>query len=260
LYRGTFVSGDHRTFLVVAVLAILAYAWRRPRDPLILTLFVSTGLLAILGYRSIYPFSGNRQCLMAMITILPVVAIGISLALASRRRSLQAVSAAAAFVVLAIGTKESVAAASQTASPLRNAIALINERSGASDVVFVTPGTYPQFVFYSRQLRRSAVLAEGSDDWMRDERFWRDRTANPPYLRQLQDLVGSGSPLWIIESHTHPGEPSIPLISERQGWSERLQNVFESPLPSDNTRLVRLLRVDSTARTAASQVDASISR
>jgi hypothetical protein len=196
--------------------------------------FVIFGLLSAASY---YPYGPVRQCLILTLPVYGLAAVGVTQILSYVPATARAALAVPIVVGLVLITGAFIYAGNHREPGLtatrdgdfREGLRLIRAQSRPGDIIFVAPGSFPIFDYYSRRSESPAwVAAQGSIEWMQDERAWRHMTGTePPYAPQLDTLLKSHARVWMIYSHYHPGEMKLPQLAARRAWTKHVQSILQ---------------------------------
>lgn len=216
-------------------------AKRNGRDPYLIATLYSILVFGMLSVANYYPYGPVRQCLILTLPLYGLAAVGVlqavSIASKIRHRVTPATLALLllGFVVGLAGRTwparapdiESIEIDGK-AGDFREGMRALQTGWKPGDAIFVPPGSFPIFDYYSRRFAaRPWIAAEGSMEWMQDERAWRAMVElEPAYAGQLDALMHSGARVWMLYSHYHPGEMRFPALAARRGWMDQVQTIM----------------------------------
>ena len=201
-------------------------------NPAGLMFICSLGAIAVLGVLNYYPYAAVRQCLFLTILMYPIAAAGLQQfaeAIPERVPWWLGVWFVATLIGPTLLQDIRVLFEPRNPSNISAALKQMDHEFQEGDIVFVAPGAYPEFLYYGRNFRRSWVKGEGAEAWMSDERAWAGLVTNPPYVNQIETLMRSNKRVWLLSTHTSPGEPTLSTIAARRGWALRIQTRMTSP-------------------------------
>jgi hypothetical protein len=205
---------------------------RNGRDPYLIATFCSMLLFAVLSVANYYPYGPIRQCLILTLPFYGLAAVGVLDAVSSTSMVGRGV-ALAMLTILPLslaGTLVNHAIKVDTKTgDFRKGMEALQARWKPGDVIFIPPGSFPIFDYYSRRFTaRQWIAAEGSVEWMQDERAWRAIVkSEPPYTIQLDTLMHSNGRVWMLYSHYHPGEMTFPELAARRGWTDQVETIMQ---------------------------------
>jgi hypothetical protein len=244
IVSGLSLEGMPWSGLVLTVFCVSG-AWllarRNGRDPYLVATFASILVFAMLSVANYYPYGPVRQCLILTLPLYGLAALGVADAVSSASWTRRVV-VLATLALLPLGSAVRLASHTRPGQPadpngsemrakggdFREAMRVLQTSWKAGDAIFVPPGSFPIFDYYSRRFPiRPWIAAEGSMEWMQDERAWPALIkSEPAYATQLDALTHSSSRIWIPYSHYHPGEMSFPTLAARHGWMDRVETVM----------------------------------
>jgi len=225
-------------FVLLAGAGLAMALLRDWRNPLVLATLSSFAIFAILAVPNLYPYGPVRQCLVLLTPLYPLAAFGAVSLWGGRPRAREVCIWACAAVALAVPSVlaavdtfgRPLAASLQGRNNFRAAMDAIDHNFRDGDVMFVMPGAFPSYDYYSRRYRpRPWIKAEGAELWMRDERSWRSLMGKePPYTGQLRQLLNRGGRVWLLNAHYLPGEMRFSELAARYGWWSRTRIVMNA--------------------------------
>jgi uncharacterized membrane protein YdcZ (DUF606 family) len=232
-------SGDVLT--AFCVIGMIRLAKRYGRDPYLIATFCSMLIFAILSGLNYYPYGPVRQCLVLTLPLYGLAALGIVEEVSSPSKFRRGI-AVAILALLPVAFAGGLAfkwtsgagnsnrtEIGQKTSDFREGMRALQARWEPGDVIFVPPGSFPIYQYYSRQYTpRPWIAAQGSMEWMQDERAWRGMIqSEPPYGTQLDALMRSHDRVWLLYSHYHPHEVTFPALAARRGWMDRVETIMK---------------------------------
>lgn len=210
LGAGHLINFAYPGWLFVALVGVglltasLRPEWRR----LVLFLTVPIALVMVAALARRYPFGGIRQLIVFLPLIYVVAAAGIAAIvgwLGAARLVPWAgsgVAATAALVLAYQGTGASVAWLRSTGTePVRDMVAILRDRLGPGDQVYVYSGAVPAFRYYWRN--DLAPWIAGSDHWSGLDPAIAARQM-PIVQREIAALAARREPLWMLVTHIKP--------------------------------------------------------
>lgn len=211
-----------------------------PRRPYLLTTaFSLLGFMALTA-ANYYPFGATRQCLILTLPFYGLAAAGVIDGVSGESKLQRGVALLilllAAFGFAMNRIRSPGAPSSIETADIREGMRRLQQNWRPGDVVFIPPGTFP-IAHYYRDLMppQPWVEAEGSMNWMQDERAWRAwMGAEPPYADQLDQLLRSNSRVWMLYSHYHPGEMTLDDLAASRGWSDEIRTMMQSRQSDDS--------------------------
>ncbi len=218
-------------------------ARRNLRDPYLLAALCAMPAFGLLSVANYYPYGPVRQCLIVTLPLYALTAIGILGAISSTSKFWRVV-ALTMLAVLPVGFLAGLAGYAQPGQTTGPAGRKVDEVAGdfrvgmraiesawkPGDVIFVPPGSYPLFEYYSKRFTaRPWIVAKGSLEWMQDERAWSPMLGGePPYASQLDALMCSSKRIWMPYSHYHPREMSFLELAARRQWLDQVETIMSA--------------------------------
>lgn len=201
------------------------FARRQPGPYLLSIVFVFVGF-GVLSAANYYPYGPIRQCALLLLPLYGVAALGVINAV-SKGSELRRVGGFLLLLlplvgfIVSIATRDRASATSVSSPDVRQGIRLLQQNWQPGDVIFIPPGTFPIYVYYAgRGGTKPWTAGVGSNEWMQDERAWREMVKDePPYADQLEGLLHANRRVWMLYSHYHPGEMTFEALAQRRGWS-----------------------------------------